>query len=92
MTDAQPGTRLQVLDLLGRSRDLEPGAWLRRLSNDPSPAVRAAAVRAATEQPMASLVDRLEQMAQNDPSSTVRQLAQYYLSCQKAGAAQPVSR
>jgi len=83
MTDKQPVVRLQVLDLLHRANDLEPGIWLRRLSHDPSPAVRAAAVRAATEQPATHLADRLEQMAQNDPSPTVRQIAQYYLSMPK---------
>jgi HEAT repeat protein len=83
MTDREPGTRLQVLDLLRQANDLEPGAWLRRLSHDDSPAVRAAAVRAVCEQRTANLSDRLEQMAQNDPSPTVRQLAQHYLSCQK---------
>jgi hypothetical protein len=41
--------------------------------------VRAAAARAALEQRVRSLADRLEQMAQNDPSPSVRQLAQYYL-------------
>jgi hypothetical protein len=89
MTDAQPGNRLQVLDLLRHVQDLEPGVWLRRLSHDPTPAVRAAAVRAAAEQRGLDLRDRLEQMAQNDPCPTVRQVAQYYLSTQRP---QPVNR
>jgi HEAT repeat protein len=80
MTDSRPGTRLQVIELLKRADDLEPGVWLRRLSHDPSAAVRAAAVRAAAEQSLAQLADRLEQMSQNDPCATVRQLAQFYLS------------
>ena len=79
MTNGRPGARLGVLELLKHANDLEPGLWLRRLSHDPSPAVRAAAVRAACEQ-TAGLTDRLQQMSQNDPSPTVRQLAQYYLS------------
>jgi hypothetical protein len=83
MTDRRPGARLEVLDHLRRVNDLEPGIWLRRLSHDSSPAVRAAAVRAAAEQPFVDLQDRLEQMVQNDPSPTVQQLAQYYLSCLK---------
>jgi hypothetical protein len=82
MTDGRPGTRLGVLELLEHANDLEPGLWLRRLSHDPSPAVRAAAVRAACEQ-ATGLTDRLQQMSQNDPSPTVRQLAQYYLSAPK---------
>jgi hypothetical protein len=89
MTDSRPGTRLQVLHRLRYANDLEPGVWLRRLSHDPAPAVRAAAARAASEQPQVNLRDRLEQMAQNDPCPTVRQLAQYYLSSQKPGYAEP---
>jgi HEAT repeat protein len=91
MTDTRPGVRLQVLDLLREANDLEPGIWLRRLSHDPTPAVRAAVVRAASEQAMlklTNLTDRLEQMAQNDPCPSVRQLAQYYLSSQKSASAE----
>jgi hypothetical protein len=80
LTDARPATRLKVLELLSESADLEPGAWLRRLSHDPAPAVRAAAVRAAVGQPHVDLTDRIRQMAQDDPSATVRQLARFYLS------------
>jgi hypothetical protein len=83
LTDAQPANRLQVLDLLRRAADLEPGVWIRRLSHDRAAAVRAAAVRAAAEQPFVDLSDRLEQMAQDDPSPTVRQLARYYLKSPK---------
>jgi len=83
MTDSSPGTRLQVLDLIKHASDLEPGVWLRRLSHDPAPAVRAAAARAAGEESSVNLEDRLEQMAQNDPCPTVRQLAHYYLSTQR---------
>jgi hypothetical protein len=79
MTDSRAGVRLQVVDCLRESSDLEPGVWLRRLSHDPAPAVRAAAVRAASEQTALDLTDRLEQMAENDPSPTVRQLARHYL-------------
>lgn len=86
LTDAKPAQRLQVLNLLKQS-DLEPGIWLRRLSHDRVPAVRAAAVRAAAEQPFIDLADRLEQMAQDDPSPTVRQLARFYVN-----TAKPASR
>jgi hypothetical protein len=80
LTDSHAEMRLRVLDLLRSAEDLEPGIWLRRLSHDPAPAVRAAAIRFAAESAPANLTDRLEQMAQNDPCTTVRQLAQYYLS------------
>jgi hypothetical protein len=83
LTNGKPAVRLKVLDQLYQANDLEPGVWLRHLSHDSAPAVRAAAVRAAAEWAISSLTDRLEQMAQNDPSPSVRQLAHYYLSSQK---------
>jgi hypothetical protein len=70
--------RLETLDHLGESEDLDAGIWLRRLSQDPSPAVRVAAIRAACEDCLADLGDRLDQMARLDPSATVRQLAHHY--------------
>jgi hypothetical protein len=85
LTDRRPGARLQVLDVLRRTTDVEPGAWLRRLTHDPAPAVRAAAVRAAAEQAEVDLTDRMEQMVQDDPSPTVRQLARFYLASPKSG-------
>ena len=78
ISDARPAARLEVFELLKGTEDLDPGVWLRRLSHDPSPALRAAAIRAAAEQRVSSLADRLQQMAQNDPSPTIRQLAQFY--------------
>jgi HEAT repeat protein len=87
MTDSRPAVRLQVFDLLRQVDDLEPGVWLRHLSHDPTPAIRAAAVRAAAQPAVSRLTDRLEQMAQNDPSVSVRQLAQYYLTSRESGSA-----
>lgn len=75
--------RLHVLAKLGDAPDLDQGVWLRSLSHDPAPAVRAAAIRFAIDQESCDLSDRLEQMCTNDPCPTVRQLAQYYLSCRK---------
>jgi hypothetical protein len=80
LTDDRPLMRLQVLEYLHRSSDLEPGVWLRRLSHDPSPAVRAAALRTAAEQTVVDLTDRIDQMAQRDPSPTIRDQARHYLS------------
>jgi len=82
MTDREPHARLQAMDLLRGADDLEPEplVWLRRLSHDPSPAVRAAAVRAAAELSAGNFRDRIEQMAQDDPSPTVRQIAQHYIA------------
>jgi hypothetical protein len=80
ITDPRPGERLQVVHYLQESDDLEPGVWLARLSQDPSPAVRAAAIRFFAEDPTsADFRERLQQMAQDDPSPTVQQLARIYL-------------
>ncbi len=81
LSDARPGARLKVLERLAGVGDLDPSGWLRRLSQDPSPAVRAAAVRAAARQPRVNLGDRLREMADHDPSETVRQNARFYLTC-----------
>jgi HEAT repeat protein len=83
ISDARPGVRLQVLESLQRANNLEPGVWLRRLTHDPDAAVRAAAARAAGEQWQVDLSERLRQMAQSDPSLTVRQLATFYGSAAK---------
>jgi hypothetical protein len=83
LKDERAETRLQVLELLHQAIDLDSMVWLRSLSHDQSPAVRAATIRAASEGGWTHLTDRLEQMAQSDPSPTVRQLAQFYLSCSK---------
>lgn len=79
ISNPSPGARLQVVTHLVQAEDLEPGIWLRRLSHDSAPAVRAAAVRAAYFQTQVDLRDRLRQMASEDPSPTVRQLADHYL-------------
>ncbi len=84
ITDEQPAVRLRVLERLARVPDLDPGVWLRRMTLDPSPAVRAAAVRAAGEQEQIDFTDRLEKMARTDSSATVRQVAQFYLERHRA--------
>ncbi|MFO0968876.1 MAG: hypothetical protein U0793_25260 [Gemmataceae bacterium] len=80
ISDDDPAARLQVLDHLHRAPDLAPGVWLERLTRDPAPAVRAAAVRAAAGAPEAGLRSRLGEMARGDASPTVRQLAVFYLT------------
>lgn len=82
ITDPRSSVRLQVLEHLETDTELEPGVWLRRLSVDPAPEVRAAAIRAAAENPVVDLSDRLHQMAETDPSPTVSQLARFYLTSQ----------
>jgi hypothetical protein len=85
ISDPNPSARLRVVQQLTRDPDLDAGVWLRRLSQDRVPAVRAAAARAAGLTPQVDLRDRLHDMAQHDPSATVRQLAEHYLRQAKAG-------
>jgi HEAT repeat protein len=79
LTDPRPAARLELLGLLRDDPEVELAAWLRRLSQDESPAVRAAAARLAGEQQVQALSDRLAQMAQGDPDLTVRPIAGYHL-------------
>lgn len=84
ITDERVAVRLQVLDYVQDNSELEPGVWLRRLSHDQAPAVRAAMLRVASEQTSVDLSDRIEQMSSDDASATVRQMARYYLSSKKS--------
>ena len=86
LTHPRAGERLHVLDhvheairLQGSEVDIDPGLWLRRLSHDPSPAVRVAALRLMCGQKLVDMSDRIDQMARTDDSPTVCQLAQFYL-------------
>jgi HEAT repeat protein len=74
-----PEDRLQVLRRLRDMEDLDPGVWLRRLSQDPDAAVRFAAMAAASTNRLVDLSDRLREMRDGDPSPTVRQWAPYFL-------------
>lgn len=78
MSDPKPSRRLEVLDHLSTTRDIDPALWLRKLSNDPSPAVRVAALRAMAQDPGLELSDRVDQMEANDPSQAVNKLARFY--------------
>jgi hypothetical protein len=79
ITDQRSGQRLQVVQHLHEAEDLDAGIWLLRLSQDPSPAVRAAAIRFAAEDPAAAdFQERMLHMAREDPSPSVRQLAAFY--------------
>jgi hypothetical protein len=84
LTHPDPLQRLNVLDYLRPGAGLEPGLWLRRLSHDPSPSVRLAAVRVMSQQEVVDLGDRIDQMADADPSPTVSQAARRYQKWRKA--------
>jgi hypothetical protein len=79
ISDKNPVTRMRVLHYFHQMPELNLGEWLRQLSQDREPAVRAAAVRAAADFPQVDLTQRLREMAERDPSETVRQNARYYL-------------
>jgi HEAT repeat protein len=78
LTHPRPSARLELLVLLRDDGELDLNTWLRRLSEDPAPAVRAAATRLADERQVFQLADRLSEMATADPDFTVRQAAAYY--------------
>jgi len=78
ITDPSFLKRLEVLNYLDGDDELDPQAWLGRLSQDSVPAVRAAALRVAMEFEGAHELDfvpRARLMAANDPDGTVRQMA-----------------
>ena len=79
ISDESPAVRLDVLEFLEEIPDLEPGVWLKRLCQDPAPAVRAAAARSAAGQSRVDLSEHLRDLALNDSSATVRQIAGHYL-------------
>jgi len=78
ISDKNPAVRMRVLYFFPKMPQLNLGAWLRQLSQDPEPAVRAAAVGAAGDYPHIDLSQRLREMAESDPSETVRLNARYY--------------
>ncbi|MBI2803638.1 MAG: HEAT repeat domain-containing protein [Planctomycetes bacterium] len=79
--------RMRVLQHLDQMPELNLTEWLRRLSHDSTPAVRAAAVRAIGENRHVDLARRLREMAAGDASPTVRQNAQYYLALREIARA-----
>jgi hypothetical protein len=82
ITDGRPKERLKVFGYLRRAGHPAPAVWILRLCDDPEPAVRIAAARAAVELCPSgngmNVRDRLRDMAQNDRSPTVRQVADCY--------------
>jgi hypothetical protein len=79
LTHPDPVERIKVLRLLHDAPDLDPTLWLQRLSHDPSPAIRIAAVRVMIENLSAPPHERLTEMAQSDPSESVAWVARCYL-------------
>jgi hypothetical protein len=84
ITDERAKEKLKVVVYLDRSDYQTPATWIARLCDDREPAVKIAAIRAAAEHHQSCLVDRIREMAQSDPSPTVRQVADSYLKTIKA--------
>lgn len=82
LTDPDPSRRLEVLDLVQGSPDLDEKLWLERLSHDRAASVRAAAARALSARFGIDAQDRLRQMAGSDPSPSVSRIAGFYLGQQ----------
>ena len=77
MADPKPVKRLEVLDHLSATRDIDPMIWLKKMSNDPSPAVRAAAVRAIFLEKPAEEKASFPKI-EKDQSASVNKLAAFY--------------
>src|SRR5438874_1369216 len=83
ITHQDPAARLQVIDHLKLAPELEPSVWLRRMTEDANPAVRAAAIRAACRDFPVDLGERIRQMALSDDSETVRNIARTQLEMKR---------
>lgn len=78
MADPKPVKRLEVLDHLSATRDIDPMIWLKKMSNDPSPAVRAAAARAMIQEKGTTNGKSERQIEKLDMSESVNRLAGFY--------------
>jgi hypothetical protein len=83
MADPKPVKRLEVLDHLSATRDIDPMIWLKKMSNDPSPAVRAAAVRAISQEMSLDLIDRNSKVEKKDTNPSINRLENYYAQLKK---------
>ena len=79
LTDSNPTARLELVGLLRDDAELDLSAWYGRLSRDPAPAVRAAAIRSIADLRIFQLGSRIQEMAGSDPDQSVRSIAQFHL-------------
>lgn len=77
--------RARVVPLLLEGSAVDAQVWLERLTKDPSPAVRAAVIRVAMGKGDPQWRERVREMAQSDPNSTVQAIARFHLSSQQPG-------
>ncbi len=90
LTNPDAEERIKFLLILRHDEDVaDPEPWLERLSRDPEPGVRAGAVRVAVEVAAERQVPTppwVNQLAEADPSATVRRVAGYYSALPNRGA------
>ncbi|QEL13185.1 HEAT repeat domain-containing protein [Limnoglobus roseus] len=77
LTHPQARVRLQLLVELASESGRDIGPWLERLSRDAEPAVRAGAVRVASERKLL-YTDWADNLAVSDPNPLVRQVATFH--------------
>ncbi len=75
ITHPQPDLRASAIPLLLKRDDIDPVIWLLHLADDADESVRLAAVRAFAGRITPEVKRRLQQMATNDASSSVREAA-----------------
>ena len=78
MADPKPVKRLEVLDHLSATRDIDPMIWLKKMSKDPSPALRAAAARAMNQEKGITNGNSERQTDKLDMSESVKRVADFY--------------
>jgi hypothetical protein len=78
MADPKPVKRLEVLDHLSATRDIDPMIWLKKMSNDPSPAVRAAAARALNQERTSPSENQTAKASLREMNETVKKLDSFY--------------
>jgi len=78
MADPKPVKRLEVLDHLSTTRDIDPMIWLKKMSNDPSPAVRAAAARALNQERTSQSENQTAKVSFSEMNETVKKLGSFY--------------
>lgn len=77
LTHPKASERLRLLVDLSHEPNRDIGPWLERLARDVEPAVRAGAVRVASERKL-MFAEWADDLAKNDPDATVRQVATFH--------------
>lgn len=79
MYQSDPAARAEVAALVCECPELDSFLWLERLSRDPVPAVRVAAVRAISRQQDQRGLTLIRHLASEDTDPTVQEIARFFL-------------